>query len=74
MGKLLEVILIIGIKKNMADCLEKMWESRRLTKLRASTPCYRISFKFLFYPFYTSRVYNFIVTCLVVDRSARFNR
>jgi hypothetical protein len=30
-----------------ADCLEKMWEPRRLTTLWASTACYRDSFTFL---------------------------
>jgi hypothetical protein len=29
-----------------ADCLEKMWEPRRLTSLWASTACYRDSFTF----------------------------
>jgi hypothetical protein len=32
-----------------ADCLEKMWEPRRLTILWASAACYRESFTFFYY-------------------------
>jgi hypothetical protein len=38
--------LLLPYRHLWADCLEKMWEPRRLTTLWASTACYRDSFTY----------------------------
>jgi hypothetical protein len=43
-----------------SDCLEKMWEPRRLTTLWASTACYRDSFTYLLHGIFLQIFYEIL--------------